>query len=58
MLIRGVVQHQLGDNAQPSPVRLVEKVPKVMQRSISGVDVQIVGDVIAVVFERRSIKWE
>ena len=53
MLIRGVVQHQLGDHAQPPPVRLVEKVPKVMPRSISGVDIHIVGDVIDGVHERR-----
>ena len=56
MLVRGVVADQLGDHPQPAPVRLADELAHVAQRAVVGVDAEVVGDVVAVVLERRRIE--
>jgi hypothetical protein len=56
MLIRGVIDDQLGDNAQVSSMRLAHEVPEILACTVGGRDVVIVGHVVAVVSHRRGIK--
>ncbi len=56
MLVGRVVQHQFGDDAQPAPVRLAQKGFEIAQRAVHRMHVAIIGDVVAVVLERRRIK--
>ena len=56
MLVRGVVADQLGDDPQPAPVRLADELADVAQRPVVGVDAEVVGDVVAVVLERRRVE--
>src|SRR6516225_1678595 len=44
MLVRGMVEHQLGDDPQPSFVRRAKKSLEVVQRAAVGMDAGIVGD--------------
>ncbi len=53
MLVGSVVQHQLGDDAQAAPVRLAQKTLEILQRAVRGMNVGVVGDVVAVVAQRR-----
>ena len=53
MLVRGVGEDELGDDPQPAPVRFAQEVPEVAQRAVGGMDLAIVGDVVAVVAQRR-----
>ena len=53
VLVGRVVHHQLGDDAQLAAMRLVEKRLKVVQRAVLRIDVRVVGDVVAVVLQRR-----
>ena len=53
MLVGGVVEHQFGDDAQAAPVRFAQEHLEVRQRAVDRVDVEVVGDVVAVVLERR-----
>ena len=56
VLVRGVVADQLGDHPQAAPVRLAEEALDVAQRAVVGVDARVVGDVVAVVAQRRGIE--
>ena len=56
MLIRGVVDDQLGDDAQPAPVRLAHETLEVAAGSIHRVDVVVIGDVVTVVAQRRWVE--
>ncbi len=56
MLVRGVVDNQLGDDAQITAVGLAQEVAKVTQRAVRLVHVGIVGDIVAIVPKRRWIK--
>ena len=58
VLVRGVVDHQLGDDAQPAPVRLANKALEIGHAAIGRVDVLVVGDVVAVVAQRRGVERE
>ncbi len=53
MLVRGVVHDHFGNHAQLAPVRFVEKRSKIVQRAVLRIDVPVVGDVVAIVLERR-----
>ena len=53
MLVGGVVQHELGDHAQPPLVRGGEERREVVHRAVHRVDAVVVGDVVAVVAEGR-----
>ena len=56
VLVGGVVDHQLGDDADVPLVRRVEERPKVLDRAVRRVDLLVRGDVVAVVLERRRIE--
>ena len=58
MLIGGVINDQLGDDAKATFVRGSQEQPKIVQRSIVGMDLGVVGDVVTVVFERRDIEGQ
>ena len=49
MLVGGVIQHHLGDDAHAAAMRLLQKVLKIAQRAVGGMDVVVVGDIVAVV---------
>ena len=56
MLIRGVIDHELGDDPQIAAVRLADKVLEVVHPPVGRVDVLVVGNVVAVVAQRRGIE--
>ena len=56
VLIGGVVEHELGDDPQPALVRLVEEAPELPQGAVGRVDAAVVGDVVAVVAQRRRVE--
>jgi len=58
VLIRGVIDHELGDNAQPAEVRLSEKRAEILERTIIWINAVVISDVVAVVSQRRRIKWQ
>jgi hypothetical protein len=58
VLVRGVVQHKLADDADPPSVRLGEEVPDVGQGAVVRVDTHVVGRVVAVVASRRGEEGE
>src|SRR5262249_23988933 len=47
---------QLGDDAQAAAVGRLEEVAEVFEVAVIGVDVGVVGDVVAVVLERRGVE--
>src|SRR5690606_7758916 len=58
VLVRRVVDDQLGDDAQAARVGLTQKALEVRHRAVSRMDLRVVGDVVAVVAPRRWIEWE
>jgi hypothetical protein len=58
VLIGRVVQDELGDDAQPSLVRLAQEQLEVLHRAAVGVHVEVIGGVVTVVFHRRRIEGE
>ena len=58
MLVRGVVDHQLGDHPQAALVRLVDKAAHIRQRAIIRMHAAVVGDVVTVVAARRGIEGQ
>ena len=56
MLVGGVVDDQLGDDAQAPAVRFADELAKVRPRPVRRRDVVIIGDVVAVVLHRRRIE--
>src|SRR5579862_6971593 len=55
-LIRGMVDHQLRDDAQPAAVRLADEGTEISACAVLRMNVTIVGDVVAVVPARRGIE--
>ncbi len=53
MLVGGVIDDQLGDDSQAACVRGVEEPHEVVAGAVVGVDALVVGDVVAVVAQRR-----
>jgi hypothetical protein len=47
-----VIDHQLGDDPQIALVRCIKERAEIIQRAEVRIDVEIIGDVIAVVTER------
>src|SRR2546430_7482358 len=45
ILVGGVIDDQLGDDAQAALVRRVEERAKIVERSVVRIDVEIIGDV-------------
>lgn len=58
MLIRGVVEDELGDDAQAPALGLAQETLEVVEGPVIGVDVEIVGNVVAVVPQRGGIEGE
>ena len=58
VLVGRVVHHEVGDDAEPSGVRFIEEALEVGQRPVVGVHRPVVGDVVAVVPERRGEERE
>ena len=52
VLAGGVVHHEVGDDAQPALVGGVDERPDVVDRPVVGVDLVVVGDVVAAVAQR------
>ena len=56
VLIRSMINHQLGDDPDAALVGLVKKMFEVMERTVVRMDAVVIRDIIAVVFQRRGIK--
>ena len=56
MLIRGVVDDQLGDDPNVAAVRLGDEAIEVRERAVGRMHVLVVGDVVPVVAQRRGIE--
>ena len=56
MLVRRVVDHEVGHDPDPPAVGFAEKRLEVGHRAVAGGDVVVVGDVVAVVAERRRVE--
>ena len=56
MLIRRVIDDQLGDDADAAAMRLVDEAIEVGERAVARVDVLVIRDVVAVVAERRRVE--
>ena len=53
MLIGGVIHHQLDHHLQVAVVSAVQEGAEIVDGAVHRMDIQIVGDVVAVVLERR-----
>src|SRR3982750_4442141 len=53
-----MINDQLGDDPQSALMRGVEKRLKIFERSVVRVDIEIIGDVVAVVAQWRWIKGQ
>ena len=58
VLIGGVIENQFGDDPQTAFMREVEEGAEVIQRAVAGIDGEIVGNVVAIVLERRWVERE
>ena len=56
MLVGGVIDHELGDDANAARVRGAHELAKVGQRAVIGMNIAIIADVVAVVEPRRRIE--
>ncbi len=53
MLVGGMVRHKIEDYFEAAAMRLFEEQVEVVERTEDGIDVAIVGDVIAKIGHRR-----
>src|SRR5438046_7437420 len=53
-----MIDHEFGDYAQIPLIRRINKCAKIIERAEVLVDVEIIGDVVPVVAERRGIEWQ
>ena len=58
MLVRGVIQHELGDDAEPALVCLVEQAPELAQVPVDRVDATVIGDVVPLVLQGRGVEGQ
>ena len=56
VLVGGVVDHELGDHLEPAAMRLGHERAEVLARPVVRMHVAVIGDVVAVVLERRRIE--
>ena len=56
MLVRGVVDDELGHDPQAALVRRPHEAAEVAHRAVARIDAAVVGDVVAVVPERRGVE--
>ena len=58
VLVGRVIDDQLSDDSQSAFVRFGEKRAEIVERSVVWIDIEIIGDVVAVIAQRRRIKWQ
>ena len=58
MLIAGVIDDQLDHHLHVALVSGVEECLEIVQRSVGGIDIGVVGDVVAVIAQRRGEEWQ
>src|SRR3546814_2840739 len=58
MRVRVVIYHQHRNDAQTAAMRLAHQISEVAHRSVGRVDAAVIGDVVAVVAQRRRIEGE
>ncbi|MGY3078449.1 hypothetical protein ACVWZZ_004857 [Bradyrhizobium sp. LM6.10] len=56
MLVRGVVDHEVDDDADAALLAAMGEFDEIAQRAVTGIDAVIVGDVVAVVAARRGLE--
>ena len=56
MLVGSVIDHQLGDDADLPSVGFGNESSRFFNRAIIRIDAGVVGDVVAIVLQRRRIK--
>ncbi len=56
MLIGGVIDDELGDDAQAAPLGFGDEAAEILHRAEIGIDRSVVGDVVTVVAARRGIE--
>ena len=56
VLVGRVVDHEFGDDPEPPAMRLLDELAEVAHRPVGGVDPPVVGNVIAVVAQRRRVE--
>jgi hypothetical protein len=56
VLVRGVVDDELDDDADAARVPRLDEVAEVVDRAVGGVDVLVLGDVVAVIAQRREVE--
>jgi len=56
VLVRGVVHHEVDDDADAALARRVGELDEIAERAVGGIDAVIVGDVVTVVFARRALE--
>ena len=56
VLVGGVVDDELGDDAQAAPLGFLDEAAKILHRAEIGIDVAVVGDVVAVVAAGRGVE--
>ena len=58
MLIGGVIDDQLDHHLQAAVMGRIEKLPEIVHGAVVGVHAEVVGDIVAVVAQRRREKRE
>ncbi len=58
VLVGGVIEYQLGDDAQAAAMRLAQHQLEIAQRAVLRMHGVVVGDVIAVITQRRGIEGQ
>jgi hypothetical protein len=56
MLVGGVIDHQFRDHAQVSALGFLHEAPKILHGAEVGIDLAVIGDVVAVVAAGRRIE--
>ena len=56
MRVGGVIEDQLGDDPQVAPMRLAHEGAELGARSVGGVDVAVVGDVVTIIAPGRGVE--
>src|SRR5258705_10819814 len=57
MLVRGVIDDEIDDDANPTLAAAMGELDEIAQRAVTRIDAVIVGDVVAVIPAWRGLKW-
>jgi len=58
MLVGRMIDDELGEHSQPSPLGLLHEATEIRHRAEIGIDGAVVGNVVAVVTAGRGIEWQ